>query len=142
MDQPKCSQEGCTTQSRNRLRRGLCPTHYTRWLRHGSPNVVKLERVDSDLPASLPWDRVSISSDGCWLWTGSRTSFGYAMLGRCNSMHRVFYRFLVGPIPDRMDLDHLCMVKHCVRPDHLEPVTHGENVRRGWAARRTQAVSA
>jgi hypothetical protein len=48
------------------------------------------------------------------------------------------YEMLVGPVPDGLELDHLCRVPACVNPDHLEPVTHIENVRRGrsyWAER-------
>ena len=45
--------------------------------------------------------------------------------------HRVAYRLEVGPIPRGLVLDHLCRVRNCVRPDHLEPVTRGENVLRG-----------
>jgi hypothetical protein len=36
----------------------------------------------------------------------------------------------VGPVPEGLELDHLCRVTTCVRPSHLEPVTTGENVRR------------
>lgn len=45
--------------------------------------------------------------------------------------HRVVYEELVGPIPDGLMLDHLCRVRHCVNPEHLEPVTNRENVLRG-----------
>jgi hypothetical protein len=45
--------------------------------------------------------------------------------------HRLFYEQLVGPIPDGLQLDHLCRVRHCVNPDHLEPVTQTANVLRG-----------
>lgn len=75
-------------------------------------------------------------ADGCWLWSGS-TANGYgraAMSTGSNSpnhhfaVHRWVYEFLVGPIPDGLDLDHLCRVRNCANPDHLEPVTRSENL--------------
>jgi hypothetical protein len=49
--------------------------------------------------------------------------------------HDFFYRLLVGPVPAGLELDHLCRVKLCVNPIHLEPVTHLENMRRASSAR-------
>jgi len=67
---------------------------------------------------------------GCWLWRGSQSRGGY---GRYNETlaHRVAYELFVGSIPEGLTLDHLCRVRHCVNPEHLEPVTLGENLRRG-----------
>lgn len=70
----------------------------------------------------------------CWLWTARRDRHGYAKVnhnGRMQLAHRVAFELLVGPIPDGMDLDHLCRVRHCVNPGHLEPVTRRENMLRG-----------
>jgi len=49
--------------------------------------------------------------------------------------HRFVYIMLVGPIPDGLQLDHLCRNTACVNPAHMEPVTNGENVRRGLTSR-------
>jgi len=49
--------------------------------------------------------------------------------------HRFAYELLVGPIPEGMDLDHVCGVRLCVWPEHLEPVTHAENLRRRSSVR-------
>lgn len=68
--------------------------------------------------------------DGCWEWTGTRNDSGYGVV-RKQRAHRAVYELMVGPIPDRLTLDHLCRNRACVRPDHLEPVTREENVRRG-----------
>jgi hypothetical protein len=72
--------------------------------------------------------------DECWEWTGRRSSRGYGAFDlsarQSAPAHRVLYELLVGPIPAGLELDHLCRVRHCVRPDHLEPVTHQENCRR------------
>lgn len=47
------------------------------------------------------------------------------------SAHREAYKAFKGEIPDGLELDHLCRVRNCVNPDHLEPVTRLENARRG-----------
>lgn len=84
--------------------------------------------------------RVAVD-DGCWLWTGHvNKATGYGDFSfwhgkqMCARAHRAVYTVLVGPIPEGMTLDHLCMVKACVRPSHLEPVSHQENVARAFAA--------
>lgn len=77
--------------------------------------------------------RIEWSPEGCWLWLGTITPNGYGQIrvSRSNrSAHRVLYEFLVGPIPEGLDLDHLCRVRRCVNPAHLEPVTRSENIRR------------
>lgn len=70
----------------------------------------------------------------CWIWEGALNGEGYPMFGSV-SAYRVSYEWLVGPIPDKFDLDHLCRNGRCVNPHHVEPVTHAENVRRGVVAR-------
>jgi hypothetical protein len=84
---------------------------------------------------------------GCWLWTGRIDRKGYARLERGSwpnkKAHRVT-RFLwshfYGPIPDGLVLDHLCRTLCCINPDHLEPVTIRENVRRAYAFRRANGL--
>ena len=80
--------------------------------------------------------------DGCWEWEGSKTRDGYGQIedGRRSDRHnlrahRVVYEGLRGPIPEGLDLDHLCRNRGCVRPDHLKPVTRSENCRRGMTGR-------
>jgi hypothetical protein len=73
-------------------------------------------------------------TSGCWLWTGATTRDGYgnyALGRRFVGAHRVAYLLKVGPIPDGMQIDHLCRVRHCVNPAHMEVVTARENVLRG-----------
>lgn len=77
---------------------------------------------------------------GCWFWTGAIDLKGYARFGlarKNRTAHRVSYELFVGPIPEGLSLDHLCRVRHCVNPAHLEPVTNAENLRRGlWPHNR------
>lgn len=68
------------------------------------------------------------------LWTGTLHHSGYGQFkihGRIVAAHRMSYELRVGPIPPELVLDHLCRVRHCVAPLHLEAVTNAENIRRG-----------
>lgn len=74
---------------------------------------------------------------GCWEWV-TPNGHGYGSLARrinkrCMrfAAHRLSYEHFVGPIPDGLDIDHLCRVRHCVNPAHMEPVTRRENTMRG-----------
>ena len=70
---------------------------------------------------------------GCHRFTGGHQD-GYGKVkidGRMVAVHRLAYELFVGPIPEGLELDHLCRVRDCANPEHLEAVTHAENVRRG-----------
>ena len=83
------------------------------------------------------WSKVALPDEnGCMLWLASSKSNGYGQFGIGGKnlyAHRVAYLWLVGPIPDELQLDHLCRNRKCVAPDHLEAVTQQENLRRGEA---------
>ena len=82
--------------------------------------------------------RVIVSPDGCWLWTGAPAAHGYSRVfsgSRTIVLHRLTYECFVGPIGDGLEIDHLCNVRNCVNPDHLEPVTGNENKARAKARR-------
>jgi hypothetical protein len=71
---------------------------------------------------------------GCWLWTGgTRGGYGRLKLADYGMMeaHRASYEFHKGKIPEGLVLDHLCRNRSCINPEHLEPVTQLENIRRG-----------
>ncbi len=88
-------------------------------------------------PAERFWPKVDKSGE-CWVWTASRVGNGYGEFWdgkRKVAAHRWAYENLVGPIPEGMQLDHLCRTRLCVRADHLEPVTQQENIRRGDSGR-------
>lgn len=92
------------------------------------------------------WSRVEITGD-CWIWQGKHNGLGYGQFfvhGRHVYAHRYAYEELIGPIPEGLELDHLCRNPSCVRPDHLEAVDHRTNIRRGnsmftgwWNKRKT-----
>ena len=74
-------------------------------------------------------------NSGCWLWTGAATA-GYGAFWAAPKMvkaHRFSYELHCGAIPEGKTIDHLCRVRFCVNPQHLEAVTRGENVRRSTA---------
>lgn len=125
-----CSVANC---NKSVLARGWCTAHYHRWLKHGD--------VQADIPIRTKVPLIDLlmrridknGADGCWVWTGSITKWGYGAyrparaLGLSDVAHRTVYQVLVGPIPEGLVLDHLCRNKRCVNPDHLEPVTDRVN---------------
>ena len=96
------------------------------------------------------WAKVQ-QTESCWLWTAARDHRGYGEFrvelppARPAKAHRFAYETLIGPIPDGLELDHLCRVRNCVNPEHLEPVTGRVNTLRGESpaaqnARKTHCV--
>ncbi|HJT91702.1 MAG TPA: HNH endonuclease signature motif containing protein [Mycobacterium sp.] len=91
---------------------------------------------DPRLPQKF-WDQIEVDPvTDCWNWMGSKLPAGYGRIyinGKRQYTHRLAYETLVEAIPDGLDIDHLeiCLNKSCANPDHMEPVTRGENVRRG-----------
>ena len=117
-----CDSEGCLT---DRVARGLCMKHYKAASRAGTlpPKVgrTNAQKIETILT------KVEVNADtGCWEYQGKlRDGYG---------PHRKLYELIVGPIPatkPRTVLDHTCRVKHCVNPDHLDPVTDKVNILRG-----------
>lgn len=80
------------------------------------------------------WQKV-LKTDDCWFWTGTMNRpNGYGRFyyqRRMQVAHRISYEWESGPVSSGEELDHLCRNRNCVRPSHLEPVTHRENVLRG-----------
>ncbi|KKL82601.1 hypothetical protein LCGC14_1983150 [marine sediment metagenome] len=78
------------------------------------------------------WTKAN-KTDTCWLWTANLDECGYRRISMNRIMrgaHRISYQMIVGEIPEGLEIDHLCRVRHCVNPDHLEVVTHKANTER------------
>jgi hypothetical protein len=105
-------------------------------------SVRALQSLDAgdELPTIVP------GTGGCWIWTLSRNRKGYGRWwtrgpDRGRLAHVVVWEIFNGPLPEGHELDHLCRVRACVNPAHLEPVDGLENLRRrdqanGWRTRR------
>jgi len=79
----------------------------------------------------------------CWIWTGSQNGKGYGKVsyfGQRHRTHRFSYELLVGPIPAGLQIDHLCRVRSCMNPQHLEPVTPKINQERSARATKTHCA--
>lgn len=128
--------------------RGWCRKHYDRWRLKGDlaigrgPLRVKPaeERFWPKVDTNGPVPTYAPHLGPCWIWLAHVYPSGYAGFGRgrrgsgMTYAHIWSYEHHVGPIPGGLELDHLCRVRRCVNPDHLEPVTHAENVRRASSA--------
>jgi hypothetical protein len=83
----------------------------------------------------------------CVIWLGCLNSGGYGVFaysGKRVMAHRFSWEAAnLDKVPDGLQVDHVCRVRNCVNPGHLEPVTPGENMRRSWVnrPRRWQASS-
>src|SRR5450759_1785914 len=79
----------------------------------------------------------------CWLWQLCKDKDGYGKVcvvpGKMAFAHRVYYEHRIRPIPDGLELDHLCRVRACVNPEHLDPVSRHENLRRSGKLKLTPA---
>ena len=122
--------------------KGLCNSHYwQRWdgrtlstLRKDKPPRPRKARVRKPKPSreELFWSKVE-KTDTCWLWTAGRCGrdrrYGKFGVGypRAALAHRWSYENAYGPIPAGMQVDHICRVTLCVRPDHLRLATNKQN---------------
>lgn len=142
MGQKQCSICG---RLDGRITRGMCWMHYMRWHTHGDPTVVlKKKKRDDQTVAEWFLTFVDKPESGCWEWTGFKDRNGY---GKFNALegeqlaHRAAYRLFVGEIRKDLTLDHICRNRGCVNPEHLDCVSHSENMRRSplWKGTKNAA---
>ena len=116
---------------KKRISKGLCWMHYTRLLRWG-----KLERTFDDKVNSS----YTVDGNGCWVVNRGLNKDGYAYMhdgtGKKVRLHKYTYERKNGAIANGLVCDHLCRVRNCINPDHIEAVTNRENVVRGIASRK------
>ena len=110
---------------------GWCNAHYLRWRRYGDPLLGSPNYI------LRYWARVDpCRTDGCYLWLGLTNQRGYGRI-KLKGLN-LAHHFLAGHPPPGMEWDHLCRTPACVSPEHLELVTHRENVKRHFAWKKLQ----
>jgi hypothetical protein len=115
-----CVEDGC---ARTKIfARGMCGPHYQRRRLGGELKPITLiDRFNA---------KTNKAANGCWEWTGARTKHGYGHLWDGNTArraHRISFEMHVGPIPDGLLVDHICLNRACVNPDHLRLATKKQN---------------
>jgi hypothetical protein len=149
-----CQIKGC---DRPHNAQAFCRLHHERWLKHGHPLKTLAQISPEKLLKDRFYSNVSLpNEDGCMLWTGTlvpKKGKGYGVFSFAGIRvyaHRLAYELLVGPIPEGLQIDHVkawgCRSTACCNPDHLEPVTQEENLRRSDGigqrhARKTHCVN-
>ena len=126
-----CTFEGC---GKPKKARGLCGGH---WLQQKlGRTLTPIARPATTLERLML--RVRKDENGCWRWTGCKHKEGYGFTQAAGEKlaHRAVYVLIRGPIPPGLTLDHLCRVRDCVNPDHLDPCDIGTNYRRAMPFRK------
>jgi len=93
-------------------------------------------------PEERFWNKVN-KTETCWEWTAARHTNGYGAFwsaGRMRPAHRHSYELVEGPIPEGLELDHICHNRGCVNPDHLRPVTTKQNQENCWRVNTPSGV--
>ena len=109
---------------------------------HAAQRLQLIERAGT--PAERLLARRQIDANGCWVWMGRHERAGYGHIdygGKAVYVHRLAYETWRGPVPDGLELDHLCRNRGCFNPDHLEPVTRQENNRRAQEAAKQRKAA-
>lgn len=150
--EPTCSIAGCNSSLHAR---GWCVNHYNQWRnRQHDPLIGSRPKGPPRIPLhDRFWQYAKADGSGCWIWHGGCGRAGYGLVRADQTVgeqgtrpaHRMAYELVKGPIPEGLQIDHLCRNPPCVNPDHLEVVTPRENTLRGEGpaavnARKTHCI--
>jgi hypothetical protein len=123
----ECKEKDCGKKVKGR---GWCSAHYRRW-----QLSLPMDNIGAPINTFIPIQerfksKYEIDENGCWLWLASLDKSGYGQLWNGKIMaraHRLSYEIHKGTIPPGTHLDHLCSVRKCVNPEHLEAVPQDLN---------------
>lgn len=105
--------------------RRLCGMHNARLRTTGSLELGPRPTMEERF-----WAKVVKSDYGCWGWVGAKNHLGYGQMwvdGKKPGAHRISYQLHYGVDPAGYDVDHICGIPECTRPDHLRLLTHQQN---------------
>lgn len=124
--------------------RGLCRPHYNKWyqgsLRGRDVGYAPAANTNDRTLLTRIFDYTEKNSGvyflntECWRWTNRLNGHGYGVLtykGKTQLAHRAVWEAIKGPVPSGLECDHLCRNRWCVNPEHIELISHRENVLRG-----------
>ncbi|TYG23481.1 HNH endonuclease [Enterobacter asburiae] len=120
----KCYVNDCDNRSE---KRGMCGKHYFRWRKYGDPLVVRNTVYSS--PQEAIKARTKVEGE-CQVWTGAKLKTGYGSIrtgGKALRVHRFVWESVSGPVPDGMDVDHICRNRLCCNINHLRLASRSEN---------------
>lgn len=108
-----------------------------------SPELVEAIRIRAKQRIGIRRVKYKVNKKGCWIWQNAQDGRGYGHIranGKTMKAYTFFFMKKYGPIPKGKELDHVCRVKLCVNPDHLEPVTHQINMQRALGIHRNRIL--
>jgi hypothetical protein len=99
-------------------------------------NYINLENMTKNITVLERFHKFIDKTESCWFWKGCKVTGGYGEFWNGKKYvlaHRFSYEIHKGKIPDGLHIDHLCRIRNCMNPDHMEPVTKGTNTLRGFS---------
>jgi hypothetical protein len=125
--------------------RAICPDCGGAMFRKSKRCFKCRSAASAEEPKAYILSRITKNDHGCWVWQGMLNEAGYgrgmnAALGGKFAVHRAAFALFVGSIPDGYEIDHLCSVRACCNPAHLEAVTPDENKRRAYESLRLSVL--